>query len=145
MFLTYLNSFPSSIVNSISSSLTFSHTAALRLCLTLYKMFSGENIFCKEKNFLLFNSIVEITLENYFMCFVLHVKKLFLENVSTSQPPATTTIDKHNPPPTTQNPDWEEEKKTTTTALLPPKSIKTPPPIPPQQIQNQRSKKKKIK
>ena len=41
---------------------------------------------------------------------ILHVKNLFLENVSTSQPPTTTIKDKHNPLPTTQNLDQEEEK-----------------------------------
>ena len=106
-------------------------------------MFSGKNILRKEKHFLLFDSIVEITLENYFMCLVLHRKKPISRKCKHK--PATTT--KHNPPPTTQNPDWEEKKKKkpTTIALLPPKSIKTPPPIPPQQQQNRRSKKKKIR
>ena len=63
-------------------------------------MFSGKNILRKEKHFLLFDSIVEITLENYFMCLVLHVKNLFLENVSTSQPPLPSTT--HHQPPKTQ-------------------------------------------
>ena len=117
--------------------------AALRLCLAQWKMFSGKNILRKEKHFLLFDSIVEITLENYFMCLVLHVKNLFLENVSTSQPPLPSTT--HHQPPKTQIGKRKKKKKPTTIALLPPKSIKTPPPIPPQQQQNRRSKKKKIR
>ena len=72
-------------------------------------MFSGKNILRKEKHFLLFDSIVEITLENYFMCLVLHRKKPISRKCKHK--PATTT--KHNPPPTTQNPDWEEKKKKT--------------------------------
>ena len=77
-------------------------------------MFSGKNILRKEKHFLLFDSIVEITLENYFMCLVLHRKKPISRKCKHK--PATTT--KHNPPPTTQNPDWEEKKKKNPPPLL---------------------------
>ena len=123
----------------------------LRLCLAIYvcKMFSEckiflvENILRKGKNFLLFDNVVEIIPENYFLCLLLDVKNLFSKNVSPSQPPTSTTKKKHNPPPPIQNPDWEEGKnrhhffvaiithtKSTTTHTKP---TKTPPP---QQQQN---------
>ena len=50
-----------------------------------YKIFSVENILCKGKHFLLFDCVVEITPDNYFLCFFLDVKNLYsLENVSPS-------------------------------------------------------------
>ena len=94
---------------------------------------SVENILCKGKHFLLYDCVVEITLENYFLCLVLVVKNLFSENGNTNQLPTTTTRDKHNTPPPTQNPDREEGKNchhcsiaiTTTTTTQ-----NTPPPTP---------------
>ena len=74
------------------------------------KIFSIENILHKGKHFLLFDYVVEITLENYFLCLVLVVKNLFSENGNINQLPATTAKDKHNPPPPTQNLDREEGK-----------------------------------
>ena len=74
------------------------------------KIFSIENILHKVKHFLLFDYVVEITLENYFLCLVLVVKNLFSENGNINQLPATTAKDKHNPPPPTQNLDREEGK-----------------------------------
>ena len=50
-----------------------------------YKIFSVENILRKEKYFLLFDCVVEITLDNYFLYFFFDVKNLYsLENVSPS-------------------------------------------------------------
>ena len=96
------------------------------------KIFSVENILCKGKHFLLFDCVVEITPENYFLCLVLDVKNLFLENVSPSQASATTIKDKHNQSPSTQNPNWEEGKNhhhcsATTTTKNPPPSTQNPP------------------
>ena len=60
----------------------------------------------------MFDCVVKIMMENYFLRLVLNVKNLFSEKGNTSQPPTTaTTKEKHNPPPTTQNPNREEEKK----------------------------------
>ena len=42
-----------------------------------YKIFLSENFLCKRKYFLLFDCIVEIMQENYFLCLILHVKNLF--------------------------------------------------------------------
>ena len=87
------------------------------------KIFSVENILCKGKHFLLFDCVVEITPENYFLCLVLDVKNLFLENVSPSQASATTIKDKHNQSPSTQNPNREEGKTATIAPLPPPQKI----------------------
>ena len=40
-------------------------------------MFSVENIFCKGKRFLLFDCVVEITSDNYFLYLFLDVKNLY--------------------------------------------------------------------
>ena len=62
--------------------------AKLRLCLVICKIIFEckiENILCKGKHFLLFDCVVEITPDNYFLCFFLDVKNLYsLENVSPS-------------------------------------------------------------
>ena len=96
---------------------------------TSVKYFSGENILRKGKHFLLFDCVVEITQENYFLCLVSHVKNLFLENVNTSQPPLLRTSTTHHQPLKIQT---RKRKKTATLASLPPKSTKKPP----QQQQN---------
>ena len=109
----------------------------VRLCLVHVKYFPKMLFYVKGKHVRLFDYVVKIMPENYFLCLVLHVKNPFSENETQVSPqptlgPATaTTKEKHNSPPTTQNPDREEEKKAPI-APLPPKSTKTPPLKPPQ-------------
>ena len=116
----------------------------LSLCLTICKtfseckIFSVENILCKRKHFLLFDYVMEITPENYFLCLLLDVKKYIFKKCKHK--PATTTKEKDNPPPPTQNPNREKgksrhhfsvaittHKKSTITHTKP---TNTPPPTP---------------
>ena len=59
------------------------------------KIFLVENILRKGKHFLLFDCVVEITPENYFLCLLLDVKNLFSKNVSPSQPSPPTPHKNH--------------------------------------------------
>ena len=107
---------------NIFNTLFFFFFGLFRLCLVHVKYFPENKYFLemlfyvKGKHVRLFDCIVKIMPENYFLCLVLHVKNLFSEKETQVNPlpalgPATaTTKEKHNPPPTTQNPDREEEK-----------------------------------
>ena len=103
------------------------------------KIFSVENILCKRKHFLLFDYVMEITPENYFLCLLLDVKKYIFKKCK-HKPATTTTTEKDNPPPPTQNPNQEKgksrhhfsvaittHKKSTITHTKP---TNTPPPTP---------------
>ena len=91
-------------------------TVALRVCLVHVKYFPEMLFYVKGNHVRLFDVVVKIMPENYFLCLALHVKNLFSEKETQVSPkptlgPATaTTKEKHNPPPTTQNLDQEEEK-----------------------------------
>ena len=118
-----------------------------------YKIFSVENILRKGKYFLLFDCVVEITPDNYFLCFFLDVKKSLFFGKCKPKLATITTKDKHNPPPPSQNPNREEGKnchhcsiaitthkksttihtKPTTTQHKNHQKFKTSPPTPPQQ------------
>ena len=92
---------------------------------------------------MLFDCVVEITPENYFLCLDFDVKKSIFRKCKPKLA-TTTTKDKHSPSPPTQNLDQEEGKNchhyyvaTTThkkSTITHPKSTKTPP----RQQQNQR-------
>ena len=75
-----------------------------------YKIFSVENILRKGKHFLLFDCVVEITPDNYFLYFFLGCKKSLFSGKCKPKLATTTTKDKHNPPPPTQNPNRFEGK-----------------------------------
>ena len=77
-----------------------------------------------KKHFLLFDYVMEITLENYFPCLVLDVKNLFSENLSPSQPPPPRTSTTHHHPHKIQ---IGKRKKTATTTPLPPPPTQNPP------------------
>ena len=103
------------------------------------KIFSDENILRKGKHFLLFDCVVEITPENFFLCLILDVKKSIFRkrkpkpsighhDQGQTQPITIHTKSKSGrgkkPPPLLR---YHHHKKSTTIHKKP---TKTPPPIP---------------
>ena len=106
----------------------------LRLHLFQCKIFSGESIFGKGKNFLVFGCILKIILENNFQCLVTFWKYYFPTKFSHFLNFQTNFISQNPPPPppTHQHPQKIHHYPHNT------KTTKTTPPTPPQ-------KNKKIK